>query len=125
MTGKNPWSAEDARHLVRRYYSCADHQDLPTMFSLFDERLLYKRPGHAALVDKATFMDFYRSGRIIDVGAHSLRAITVENDRVVVQGSFRETSESGAACEIEFADVFTVKDGKISELHTYFDREAI
>ncbi|SMC02132.1 hypothetical protein SAMN00768000_0350 [Sulfobacillus thermosulfidooxidans DSM 9293] len=114
-------SVQDYRVLVERYYHSVDQNDLPTLFSLFDDQIIYKRPGYPVLAGKEQFMEFYKGTRIIESGAHTLTHILVDGDHVCVQGSFQGVLKDGRVIETEFADIFVIHDGKIVERHTYFD----
>jgi ketosteroid isomerase-like protein len=49
----------------------------------------------------------------------------VENDRVVVQGSFHGVLKDGSVSDTEFADIFVIKDNKVVDRHTYFDGPSV
>ncbi|MCY0880646.1 MAG: nuclear transport factor 2 family protein [Firmicutes bacterium] len=118
-------SAEVLRQQAQRYYTAVDAQDLPTLFSLFTEDIIYERPGYPALKGKAAFEHFYRNQRIIADGHHVLTHMICEAPYLVVEGEFHGTLKDGTPSTTRFVDVFTAQGDQFSRRHTYFDGQNV
>jgi ketosteroid isomerase-like protein len=116
---------EDMEGLVRRYYELVDGRAFDRMLDLFDEEIVYTRPGYEALVGKAALAEFYTTVRVIESGRHEITSVLVVGDRVAVQGRFEGTLKTGQRTAHGFADFFLIGSGRFVERTTYFDAPAI
>ncbi len=112
---------KDLEEVVKKYYRAVDSNDLETLFSLFDDNIIYERPGYKPLVGMDSFRKFYRENRIIKEGHHTLKNIIVKDNFVVVEGEFNGILKDNSKTYTKFADIYTFKDGKAIKRHTYFD----
>lgn len=119
-TGQPAAGHSDAEARVRAYYAAIDAGDLPTVFAMFSDDIVYSRPGYPTLNGRAEFEAFYHGERIIASGAHTLDRVLVVGDDVASCGTFNGLSHDGSELHIGFAEFFRLCDGLISERNTYF-----
>lgn len=106
---------------VRRYYELVDSGDLEGMLSLFDDDIVYRRPGYAPLEGMAQLRTFYEAERVIEHGRHTVTSLDASDDRVCVEGTFRGTLRDGRDASLRFADFFSFAGPRIIRRDTYFD----
>ncbi len=116
---------EDLEKLVKKYYIAVDTNDLDTLFSVFADNIIYKRPGYEPIEGMKNFKEFYQKGRIIKEGHHTLSNIIVSEPYVVVEGEFNGVLKDGSESHTTFVDVYTFSDGKALKRHTYFDGQSV
>lgn len=107
--------------LVRRYYELVDAQELEQMFALFDDEIVYRRPGYAPLEGIGQFRAFYEGDRIIVKGAHTVTSLVDAGEQVAVEGDFSGTLRDGRTVSLRFADFFGFAGTRIVRRDTYFD----
>ncbi|WP_406723636.1 nuclear transport factor 2 family protein [Streptomyces sp. GD-15H] len=95
---------------VRRYYELVDAGDVSGLVKLFDRDAVYHRPGYQPLVGHAGLERFYREGRVIEEGRHTVSLLVQQGDDVAVQGSFAGRLRDGRAVELRFADFFSFSE---------------
>lgn len=100
--------------LVRRYYDALDDHDYATLESLLDPEFVQRRPDRT-FEGRAAFVRFMREGRPNPDTRHELEAVVADDDRVAVRGRVCD----GDRELFEFADFFTVRDGRLRRLETY------
>lgn len=95
----------------------------------FATNATYERPGYAPLTGRDSIMKFYREERIVASGSHSIDdcIIDLKLDRGLAScwGSFEGLSRNGEKLKERFADIYELRDGKITLRRTYFFRPAI
>ncbi|WP_337860140.1 nuclear transport factor 2 family protein [Ferroplasma sp.] len=111
--------------LVKKYYAAVDAGDLETLFSVFADDIVYKRPGYEPLVGMEKFQEFYKSNRVIKEGHHTLSNIVVKDPYVIVEGEFNGILKDGKKSHTTFVDVYTFSKGKATKRHTYFDGQNV
>jgi steroid Delta-isomerase len=112
-------TSSNAEH-ARRYYELVDADDLETMYTLFDDEVVYDRPGYEPLRGMEEFRAFYEGERVIEEGRHTLRTLVAEGDRVAVEGEFAGRLRDGSEVSLRFADFFAFRDGRIVRRDSYF-----
>lgn len=121
-TAAAPASAGDDRvRRVRRYYELVDAAELEEMFSLFDEEIVYRRPGYDPLRGMAQFKAFYEGARVIEAGKHTVVSVIDSNGHVAVEGEFSGRLRDGRGISLRFADFFGFRGDLIIRRDTYFD----
>lgn len=70
-------------------------------------------------------LNFYRFVRIIDSGRHQLTAVVSNGQVVAVEGTFRGRVKDGRLVSQEFAEFFSVSEGRTIARSTYFAAPAI
>ena len=116
---------EDLEKLVKKYYAAVDGKDLDTLFSVFSDNIVYKRPGYEPIEGMEKFREFYRGNRVIREGHHTLSNIIVMEPYVVVEGEFNGILKDGSKSHTTFVDVYTFSNGKAVKRHTYFDGQNV
>lgn len=114
-------TGESRAECVRRYYRLVDAVELDQMFALFDEDIVYRRPGYEPLRGMAQFKAFYEGDRIIADGAHTVTSLIDRDGGVAVEGDFRGTLRDGRSVSLRFADFFEFRGSLIIRRDTYFD----
>ncbi|MEM0140077.1 MAG: nuclear transport factor 2 family protein [Ferroplasma sp.] len=115
----------DIEKLVKSYYTAVDSNDLKTLFSVFDDNIVYERPGYKPLVGMDNFKKFYEENRIIKEGHHTITNIIVHEPFVIVEGEFSGILKDNSKSATKFVDVYTFKNGKAIKRHTYFDGQNV
>ena len=118
-------ASESAADRVRRYYDLVDAGSLQQMYALFDDDIVYRRPGYEPLAGIAAFRSFYEGQRIIREGAHTLTSLVDHGGHVAVEGDFHGTLHDGREVSVRFADFFTFDGPRIIRRDTYFDAPAV
>ncbi|WP_217238073.1 nuclear transport factor 2 family protein [Streptomyces sp. AC555_RSS877] len=86
---------------------------------------IYDRPGYDSLRGLHQIEHFYRTERIVASGTHQVHRIVSDLDSAACWGRFTGNSRTGAPLDEQFADTYTVRDGRIIGRRTYFYRAAI
>ncbi|MER6463951.1 nuclear transport factor 2 family protein [Streptomyces sp. NPDC001228] len=103
---------------ARRYYELVDAGDMSGLVMLFDRDAVYHRPGCEPVIGHAGLERFYREGRVIKEGRHTVSVLVLQGDDVAVQGSLAGRLRDGRAVDLRFADFFT-----FSEVNTFRRRD--
>ncbi|MGC4932095.1 nuclear transport factor 2 family protein [Gordonia sp. DT30] len=113
--------------IVRRYYELVDKGDLE-LLDLFSVDATYKRPGYREFHGRDELRRFYSADRVIESGAHTIRALYVDGMRVGVEGTFSGLLRDGTNVTLPFSDFFDL-DGEdpltIRHRRTYFDDQQV
>jgi len=110
---------------VRTYYEAVDAEEYERLFALFDEDVVYERPGQDAIEGMAALRTFYLDERPLTAGAHEINSLTAEGDTVAVRGAF-SGRQDGVAVAFGFADFFVfTDDGTVGRRFTYTDRDTV
>lgn len=117
--------SETAADRVRRYYDLVDAGRLEEMYALFDDDIVYRRPGYEPLTGMAAFRAFYEGERVIRHGAHTLSSLVDRDGHVAVAGDFQGALHDGREVSVRFADFFTFSGERIIRRDTYFDAPAV
>jgi ketosteroid isomerase-like protein len=110
---------------VGRYYELVDADDFDAMAQLFAPDVIYRRPGYDPMVGREQILGYYKFVRVIESGRHELHTVLSDGSIVAVAGKFHGRVKGRGLISQEFADFFTIRDGKISSRSTYFDAPAL
>lgn len=111
--------------VVRTYYESIDAEDYEAVFALFDEDIIYERPGQNDIEGMADLKNFYLDERPLADGSHEIHSLTSEDDTVSVRGEFSGV-QNGTGVAFGFADFFVFTDaGTIGRRYTYTDRDTV
>ena len=103
------------------YFRRVDAGDLTGVLQLFDEQVVYRRPGVPALEGKAAVTDFFRTKRGIARSVHTVDVVAVDGDRVVVEGRLEAELDDGRTLDVRFADIFWFAGDLVRQRHGYVD----
>lgn len=106
---------------VLDYFRLVDDGDLPGVFALLDEQVVYRRPGVAPLEGKAAVVTFFQRDRGIARSTHTVDVVAVDGDRVVVEGRLQADLEDGRSLDLRFADIFWFTGDLVRRRHGYVD----
>lgn len=106
---------------VLDYFRLVDAGDLPGVFRLFDEAVVYRRPGVAPLEGKEAVTRFFQSARGIARSVHTVEVVAVDGDRVVVEGRLQADLLDGRSLDVRFADLFWFAGDLVQRRHGYVD----
>jgi len=117
--------AHVSEHLIRELFRTIDARRWTELPAFFDPEIHYERPGYAPIDGLAALLDFYANVRIVACGEHVLSGITAHETRAACWGVFRGVSVTGKALEERFADIYSIRAGRVVTRTTYFYRAAI
>jgi ketosteroid isomerase-like protein len=125
----------EAATVVTRFYEAFDDGDIAAAAALADDALEMMDPGLGTVNGPGPFRDYLAALKRAVPDAKAVIELTVEaHDTVVVEGRFVGTftgplaspdgdiDPNGATVELSFADVSTVRNGKLVSYHTYYDQ---
>ncbi|NIB98746.1 nuclear transport factor 2 family protein [Halobacterium sp. R2-5] len=112
-----------AEHL-REYYDAVDDDRIDDLLDLFADDVVYDRPGQQSIEGKDDLETFYREGRPLEDGSHTVHDVLVDGSRAAVRGTFSGVQD-GEDVEFGFADVHVFEDGRIAKRYTYTDRDTV
>lgn len=111
--------------VVRSYYQSIDAEAYESVFALFDEDIVYERPGQADIEGMADLREFYLDGRPLTEGSHEIDSLVSDDDTVSVRGTF-SGRQNGTRVAFGFADFFVFTDaGTVGRRYTYTDRDEV
>jgi ketosteroid isomerase-like protein len=111
--------------VVRSYYESIDAEAYESVFALFDDDVVYERPGQGDIEGMDALRDFYLDGRPLAEGSHEVHSMTAEDDTVSVRGTFRGVQD-GDRVAFGFADFFVfTDDSTVGRRYTYTDRDEV
>ena len=112
-------------NVVRSYYESIDAEAYESVFALFDEDIVYERPGQDDIEGIAALREFYLDGRPLTEGSHEVDALVSDGDTVSVRGTFSGLQD-GSRVSFGFADFFVFTDaGTVGRRYTYTDRDVV
>ncbi|MCG1002396.1 MULTISPECIES: nuclear transport factor 2 family protein [Halobacterium] len=114
---------DHAEH-VAEYYDAVDDERIDDLLALFADDVVYDRPGQPPIEGKVDLEAFYREGRPLEDGSHTVHDVLVDGDRAAVRGTFSGVQD-GDDVEFGFADVHVFEDGVIAKRYTYTDRDTV
>lgn len=103
------------------YFRLVDAGDLTGVLALFDEQVVYRRPGVPPLEGKAAVTDFFHHKRGIARSEHTVEVVAVDGDRVVVEGRLQAETHDGRTLDVRFADIFWFAGDLVRRRHGYVD----
>lgn len=110
--------------IIHAMFQAIDDRQWDVLDKLFDERIVYDRPGYDSFVGLEHVLDFYRSTRRIS-GSHHITQLFLDEAGAACFGRFIGVGKEGEAIDEAFADMYIFADGKVIERRTYFYRPAI
>lgn len=109
---------------VREYYELVDANEYAELVALFAPDVVYERPGQPPLEGREELLAFYREGRPLEEGSHTIHAVVPDGDTVAVRGTYSGL-QGGETVEFGFADFHQFEDGLIARRHTFTDRDEV
>jgi len=106
-------------------YAAVDREDWDRMIGYYDSDVVYERPGYEPLCGVAALLRFYRDERVLAAGRHVVEVAIVQGDGAACSGFFTGTKRDGAGVDVRFADVFTLREGRIAHRRTHFFRPCV
>ena len=123
------------RELVSRFYESFDRGDIDAAVSVFADELETTDPGMGTVHGLAPFREYLATlKRAMPDARAVVEQMRETGDAVIVEGRFVGThtgplagpdgdvEPTGASVDLRFADVSSVRDGKIVSYHTYYDQ---
>jgi ketosteroid isomerase-like protein len=111
--------------LIRGMFRAIDARDWAAMGQYFTADVVYERPGYEPIRGFDALMQFYCEVRIIVSGSHELQRIVADPAAASCWGRFRGEARDGRKLDERFADVYTLRDGRVATRITHFFRAAI
>jgi ketosteroid isomerase-like protein len=125
----------EAAAVVARFYTAFDEGDVAAAAALADDALEMMDPGLGTVHGPGPFREYLATLKRAVPDAKAVIERTLEaDDTVVVEGRFVGTftgplaspdgdiDPNGARVDLSFADVSTVRNGKLVAYHTYYDQ---
>jgi ketosteroid isomerase-like protein len=116
---------ERSRRLIQTMFDSIDRRQWDRLPDFFTDDVLYERPGYPPIVGIDQLARFYRDVRIVASGRHELLQIMVDGSTAACAGRFVGRDRSGQALDERFADVYTLRQGKVATRISHFYRPAI
>ncbi|MFE6054167.1 nuclear transport factor 2 family protein [Kitasatospora sp. NPDC056446] len=127
-----PTADDDAKSVVLRYLQALREKDLNGALELLSPEAVFHIPGshplagafHGTAEIVGTFMASLNERLAPDAGyAVDVKRVIAEGDHVAVECVSRSTTRNGEPYVIDISALFTVADGRISEMREYFDTQ--
>lgn len=115
----------DSRETIRDYFAAVDANDFDRVLELFDDQVVYERPGYEPIQGKERLRRFFTEDRVIATGRHDIEGLLAEGDRVTAWGAFKGKSRTGVDLSEGWCDVYELRDARICRRRTYFFRPAV
>lgn len=116
---------KDVRTVVGAYFAAVDANDFDALLELFDDDIVYERPGYEPMRGKDRLRQFFTTERVIASGKHQIEDILAVGDKATAWGSFQGTSHDGNTLSEKFCDVYEFRNQRIYRRSTYFFRAAV
>jgi ketosteroid isomerase-like protein len=110
---------------IRNMFEAIDAREWERLPEYFTDDVVYERPGFDPIRGIGCLLHFYARVRGIAAGRHDLSGIIVGDATAACWGRFVGTSRDGRALDERFADIYTLRDGKVATRLTLFFRPAI
>lgn len=130
--------ASDAAAVVAQLYEAFGEGDLAAAVGLADETLETIDPGLGTVHGAGPFHDYLATLKQAVPDAKAvIESLHEAGETVVVEGRFvgtftgpltsggEEIEPTGAPVDLRFADIVTVRNGKLLRYHTYYDQLAL
>jgi ketosteroid isomerase-like protein len=126
-------SAEENKRVVQAIFEAFGRGDIPGLLGLVTEDARWNAPGPSSVSyygersGHAGVTEFFvQIGSNIDFERFELGEIIAEGDRVVALGSERgRVKATGKTFDNDWALVFTIRDGKVTNFHCYDNTGAV
>jgi ketosteroid isomerase-like protein len=125
-------STEDNRRLIERWYEALAAGDFQTIFDMHHDDVVYNMVGNTPVSGRIYGKDACCNGMIAQKLLDKLvpeevrfakrwKIVAAEGDRVVGLMQGGGPTKSGESYEQTYCEIFTIRDGKIVEMHNFFD----
>ena len=125
-------SVETNKKLIEKWYIALAEGDFETIFDMHHDDVVYNMLGNTPVSGRIYGKEACCSGMIAEKLLEKLvpeeikfskkwKIIAAEDDRVVGMMQGGGPTKNGESYEQTYCEIFTIKDGKIIELHAFFD----
>ena len=125
-------SIAENKELIQRWYEALADGDFETIFDMHHDDVVYNMLGNTPVSGRIYGKDACCNGMIGQKLLEKLiperikfskewKIIAAENDRVVGLMKGGGPCQNGEDYEQTYCEIFTIKEGKIIELHAFFD----
>ncbi len=125
-------STEDNRRLIERWYEALAAGDFQTIFDMHHDDVVYNMVGNTPVSGRIYGKDACCNGMIAQKLLDKLvpgevrfakrwKIVAAEGDRVVGLMQGGGPTKNGQSYEQTYCEIFTIRDGKIAEMHNFFD----
>ena len=125
-------STEDNRRLIERWYEALAAGDFQTIFDMHHDDVVYNMVGNTPVSGRLYGREACCNGMIqqqllaaLVPGefqfAREWHIVAAEGERVVGLMKGGGPARNGALYEQTYCEIFTIRDGKIAEMHNFFD----
>lgn len=105
--------------VAKNHYELLDEGQYDDMFELYDESIVYDRPGQGTIDGIEEFRQFYLEDRPLEHGTHEVTWVIADDGDVAIQGTYRGV-QNDAPISFDFADFFQITEpGVITRRWTY------
>lgn len=111
--------------IVHRLFDAIDSRQWERLPELFDEQVVYERPGYEPFQGMQRLDQFYRVERVIASGKHHLEGVVVGDSQAACWGRFIGTHRDGTPIDEGFADTYELANGRIRVRKSFFFRPAV
>lgn len=111
--------------LITQMFATIDRREFDRLSAFYTPDVVYERPGYLRMCGFAALDEFYRSIRVAEEGAHQLVHVISNGHTAACWGRFIGRSHDGRPLDERFADVYELREGRISLRITHFYRAAI
>ena len=127
-----PMSAAENRALIERWYRALENNDFDAIFEMHHDDVIYNMVGNTLVSGRIYGKDACCNGMIGEKlleklipeeirFATSWKIIAAEGNRVVGLMQGGGPTKSGEMYDQTYCEIFTTEDGKIKEMHAFFD----
>jgi ketosteroid isomerase-like protein len=118
-------SAGTTTTLVHDLFQAIDAREFDLLRDICHPDVVYERPGYEAFTGIDRLLKFYREERVIASGDHLLTAVVVDDAYGACWGRFVGAHRNGSPLDVEFADTYEIKDGKIRRRKSFFFQPSV
>ena len=125
-------SVKENKKLIEKWYIALAEGDFETIFDMHHDDVIYNMLGSTPVSGRIYGKDACCNGMIAEKLLEKLvpenikfskswKIVAAEGDRVVGMMQGGGPTKKGESYEQTYCEIFTLKDGKIKELHAFFD----
>jgi branched-chain amino acid aminotransferase len=112
-------------NLIERLFEIVDSREWDKLREVFCDDIIYERPGYSPLEGFERVRHFYCNERVIASGTHYIERTVGTREVAACCGRFIGRHKNGTEIDERFADVYTLRDGRIHTRKSYFFRPAV